>query len=64
VADIINKPVVKAYKFRELRVYASTEWLADNKKKYRQVFDRGETSYIYAELSFYNKLFDEDFWEV
>lgn len=64
MADIINKPVTKAYKFRELRVYASTEWLADNKKKYRQVFDRGETSYIYAELSFYNKLFDEDFWEV
>jgi CRISPR/Cas system-associated protein Cas10 (large subunit of type III CRISPR-Cas system) len=41
-----------------------TEWLADNKKKYRQVFDRFETSYIYAELSFYNKRFDEEDWEV
>ncbi|MEM9991942.1 MAG: AAA family ATPase, partial [Bacteroidota bacterium] len=55
-----NKP----YKFKELKVYASTEWLADNRKKYRQVFDRYETTYIYAELSFYNKRFDEEDWEV
>jgi len=48
----------KKHKFKELKVYASTEWLADNKKKYRQVFDRFETSYLYAELSFYNNYFD------
>lgn len=54
----------KNYKFRALKVYASTEWLADNKKKYRQVFDRYETTYVYAELSFYNKLFDEEDWDV
>lgn len=54
----------KKYRFKELKVYASTEWLADNKKKYRQVFDAQETAYIYAELSFYNKWFDVDFWEV
>ena len=54
----------KKYKFRELKAYASTEWLADNKKKYRQVFDRYETTYIYAELSFYNKFFDVEDWEV
>jgi len=52
------------YKFRELKVYASTEWLADNRKKYRQVFDRYETTYVYAELSFYNKYFDEEDWDV
>jgi SpoVK/Ycf46/Vps4 family AAA+-type ATPase len=52
------------FKFRELKVYASTEWLADNKKKYRQVFDRHRTSYIYAELSFFNKRFDEEDWEI
>ena len=57
-------PDLKKYKFRELKVYASTEWLANNKKKYRQVFDRWETSYVYAELSFYNKLFDKEEWEV
>ena len=54
----------KKYKFKELKVYSSTEWLADNKKKYRQVFDRQSVSYIYAELSFYNKDFDEEVWEV
>ncbi len=52
------------FKFKELKIYASTEWLADNKKKYRQVFDRYDTSYIYAELSFYNKLFDKESWEI
>ena len=52
------------FKFRDLKVYGSTEWLADNKKKYRQVFDRYESTYIYAELSFYNKRFDEDDWNV
>ena len=57
-------PDLKKYKFRELKIYSSTEWLADNRKKYRQVFDRWETSYVYAELSFYNKLFDEEEWEV
>ncbi len=54
----------KKHKFKELKVYASTEWLADNKKKYRQVFDRFETSYLYAELSFYNKHFDIEDWEI
>ena len=52
------------YKFRELKVYASTEWLADNKKKYRQVFDRYESTYLYAELSLYNKNFDVEDWDV
>lgn len=52
------------FKFKELKVYASTEWLADNKKKYRQVFDRYETTYIYTELSFHNKMFDIDDWEI
>lgn len=59
-----SDPNYITYKFRDLKVYTSTEWLADNKKKYRQVFDRYETNYIYAELSFYNKLFDEDDWDV
>ena len=57
-------PESKKYKFRELKVYSSTEWLADNKKKYRQVFDRYEITYVYAELSFYNKLFDVEDWEI
>ena len=51
------------YKFRALKTYTSTEWLAESKKKYRQVFDKSEIRYIYAEFSFYNKLFDEEDWE-
>ncbi len=57
-------PNFAKYKFRDLKVYSSTEWLADNKKKYRQVFDRFSSTYIYAELSFYNKMFDEEDWEI
>jgi len=57
-------PDSKLWKFRDLKIYASTEWLADNKKKYRQVFDRHDTTYVYAELSFYNKHFDVEDWEV
>ncbi|MBK7476319.1 MAG: AAA family ATPase [Haliscomenobacter sp.] len=64
MSEEYNKPGFKKYKFKELKVYASTEWLADNRKKYRQVFDRFETAYVYAELSFYNKLFDIDDWEI
>ena len=59
-----DHPDFKNFKFRELKVYASTEWLAENKKKYRQVFDRYDTAYVYAELSIYNKLFDKEDWEV
>lgn len=57
-------PEFKCWKFREVKIYSSTEWLADNKKKYRQVFDKHETTYIYAELSFYNKYYDIEDWEV
>ncbi len=59
-----SKANKNSFKFKNLQIYSSTEWLADNKKKYRQVFDRQKTNYIYAELSFYNKLFDDKIWEV
>ncbi|KAA3622441.1 MAG: AAA family ATPase, partial [Bacteroidetes bacterium] len=59
-----QKTTPKYYKFKDLKVYTSTEWLADNKKKYRQVFDRYETAYVYAELSFFNKQFDKEDWDI
>ncbi len=59
-----DKNTDRLYKYKELKVYSSTEWLANNEKKYRQVFDQGQTNYIYAELSFINKLFDRDSWEI
>jgi len=52
----------RKFKFKDLKVYGSTEWLADGRKVYRQVFDRSETTYVHCELSFYNKLFDEEDW--
>jgi hypothetical protein len=47
-----------------LKVYGSDEWMADGSKKYRTVFDRYELSYVYVEFSFFNKLFDEEDWEI
>jgi SpoVK/Ycf46/Vps4 family AAA+-type ATPase len=52
------------YKYKDIKVFGSTEWLANNEKNYRQVFDESEISYIYCEISFYNKLFDEKDWDI
>ncbi|MCB0721347.1 MAG: AAA family ATPase [Ignavibacteriae bacterium] len=52
------------YKFKELKVYAENEWLINSTKKYRQVFEESEVTYIDAEFSAYNKLFDEEDWEI
>lgn len=62
MADVFPDSNSEFFKFKELRVYASTEYLAGNQKKYRQVFDRGQTTYVYAEISLFNKLFDEQDW--
>ena len=64
MAESTRNPKKKYFKYKELKVYTSTEWLADNKKKYRQVFNRYSTTYVYAELSFFNKQFDENDWEI
>ena len=64
MAENTKHPDLAKYKFKELKVYSSTEWLADNRKKYRQVYDRFETTFVYAELSFFNKMFDREVWEV
>lgn len=51
------------FKEKEVKVYASNEWLANNQRKYRAVFETNETTYIWCEFSFYNKLFDEEDWK-
>ncbi|HTF05248.1 MAG TPA: AAA family ATPase [Bacteroidia bacterium] len=53
---------MKKYKFKDLRTFASDEWMANATKKYRKVFDKAELTYVRAEFSFYNKLFDEENW--
>lgn len=52
------------YKFKDIKVYGSNEWLANDEKKYRVVFDETECSFIYCELSFFNKLFDNKDWDI
>jgi SpoVK/Ycf46/Vps4 family AAA+-type ATPase len=54
--------MAKNYKFKDMKVYSSDEWMANATKKYRTVFDRMETTYMRTEFSFYNKLFDEQDW--
>ena len=50
------------FKLRGLKVFGSKENLHHNEKKYRVVYDVQEARYIYCELSFFNKLFDELEW--
>jgi len=47
-------PKQKNYQYLDIRTYGSTEWLADNKKKYRSVYDKSECGYVYCEFSFIN----------
>ncbi len=51
------------YKYNHLKVFGSVENFYKDAKTYRRVFDTSECRYIYGELSFYNKLFDERDWE-
>ena len=51
------------YKFNSLKVYAWDRSFG-SKKKYRRLFDGNELNYLSAEISLYNKLFDEEDWEM
>jgi len=50
------------FKYKSLKIYASSEWMVDSTKKYRRVFDKDEISYLRSELSIYNKKFDIEDW--
>lgn len=50
--------------YRDLKVYTTTEWLADNKKNYRSVFDETECSYVYCEFSFINLNYKKENWHL
>src|SRR6187401_853672 len=58
-----QKNLLLKYKFKGMKIHSSDEWMADGTKKYRQVYDRYETTFLRAELSIFNKLFDEEEWE-
>ena len=50
------------YKFKELKTYTSTEWLAFANKKYRKVFLGKDVDYLYFEFSIYNLKYLEEDW--
>ncbi len=50
------------FKFKDIKSYSSTEWLINNTKKYRSVFDIQEIGYVYCEVTLYNKKYDEENW--
>ncbi|MBX7109649.1 MAG: AAA family ATPase [Chitinophagales bacterium] len=52
------------YKFRDLKVFGPADPLAESKRRYQQVLEESGTTYIYAELSLFNKRFDEEDWNV
>ncbi|MBU0488183.1 MAG: hypothetical protein KKA07_10265 [Bacteroidetes bacterium] len=37
------------FKYKELKVYGSTEWMANSTKRYRTVFEKSELDYLNAE---------------
>jgi len=53
----------KRFKFKSLQTFCNNEWMANNQKRYRTVFDAEEVDYIRIELALYNKLFDEAEWQ-
>ncbi|MHC1775375.1 MAG: AAA family ATPase [Lentimicrobium sp.] len=50
------------FKLKELKIYNSKESGACAERKYRTVFDRSELNSLVAELTLYNKKFDEEYW--
>jgi len=52
------------YRVKEMKTYSSPEWMAGKQKRYRRVFDRAETTYIYTELAIINKQFDVADWYI
>ncbi len=51
------------FKLMQMKVFGSAENFYKDVKTYRKVFDKSECRYIYGELAFYNKLFDELDWK-
>jgi len=50
------------YKFKSLNTFCNNEWMVNNLKRYRSVFDKAEIDYVRCELALFNKLFDEEDW--
>lgn len=51
------------FKLLNIHTYNQTELFVNNTKKYRQVFEKSDLTYIYADCEIYNKLVDKANWE-
>ena len=51
------------FKCKDLRFFSDLEEI-ESGYKYQKVFLKKSTSFIYAEFSFYNKLFDKTNWDI
>jgi hypothetical protein len=56
-------PSTKQYMFKDLKFYATTQWFYNPLKHYNTVFEKAAINYLYAELSFQNKLFNQKTWK-
>lgn len=52
----------KRFKFKSLQTFCNNEWMVNNQKRYRSVFDKEEVDYVRIELALFNKYFDEEDW--
>ncbi len=51
------------YKLKNLDIFVDDEWLINDRRKFRTVFDKAEIDYLFFNVTIYNKLFDEEDWE-
>ncbi|MEO6168645.1 MAG: AAA family ATPase, partial [Chitinophagales bacterium] len=61
---MVKNPSAANYKYRDLKVFGPADPLAEGKRKYQQVLEESATTYLYSELSLFNKKFDEEEWNV
>ncbi len=52
------------WKLRAIKLSNANTPLANQEIRYRSVFDEAELTYLYVELSLFNKRFDEEDWEL
>lgn len=52
------------FEFISLRLFSDEEFLQEDKRKYRNVFQGPEIDYIYGEFSFYNLLYNKEDWVI
>ena len=55
--------ILKLIDPKDLKFYITNSKVESSVRRYRQVFDRNEIDFLYAEFSFYNLKYEESLWE-